>query len=87
MNMTQSTLCLHNWVRKNSEDDSYLPSSLLDTETVDGLLIPGSWRTITQNPSFTDVSKCNTNNSTREVIRIREHFCEYFNNKGAVPWQ
>ncbi|XP_018372439.1 PREDICTED: uncharacterized protein LOC108767196 [Trachymyrmex cornetzi] len=88
MSMIKSTICLHNWLHKDSKNDFYVTSDLLDKETIDGVHIPGSWKTIIENGcAFTDVFNCGTHNSTRKAIRIRELFCQYFNNEGAVPWQ
>ncbi|KAK7175588.1 hypothetical protein R3I93_002497 [Phoxinus phoxinus] len=34
-----------------------------------------------------EVSRLGSNNATRESIRVRETFMEYFSTEGAVPWQ
>lgn len=47
----------------------------------------GLWRTAAEENSFIEGTKCGANSSTREAIRVRDNFCEYFNNVGAVPWQ
>ncbi|KYN18151.1 hypothetical protein ALC57_09552 [Trachymyrmex cornetzi] len=88
ISMIKSTIYLHNWLHKNSKNDFYVTSDLLDKEPTDGVHITGSWKTIIENGcAFTDVFNYGTHNSTRKAIRIRELFCQYFNNEGAVPWQ
>jgi len=77
MKMVQATICLHNFLRKYEIDDEYSVSRLLNEETED-VIIQGV---------FSDITKCGTNTSTREAVRVREYFCDYFNNEGAVPWQ
>ncbi|XP_039311963.1 protein ALP1-like [Solenopsis invicta] len=61
---------------------------MLDRETAEGDQVQGSWRTIMEDGcAFVDISKCSTNTSTRNAMLIRDEFCKYFNNEGAVAWQ
>jgi len=37
--------------------------------------------------AFKDITNCGSNMSARKCVNIRDEFCRYFNNEGAVPWQ
>jgi len=37
--------------------------------------------------AFKDISNCGSNMSAKQCLDIRNKFCRYFNNEGAVPWQ
>jgi len=34
-----------------------------------------------------DINRCGSNLGSRKAMEIRDTFCQYFNNEGAVPWQ
>lgn len=89
MTIVQGTICIHNWLRRRDmEKDNYISPGMLDKETAEGDYIRGSWRTIMEDGcAFVDISKCSTNTSTRNAMLIRDEFCKYFNNEGAVAWQ
>ena len=38
-------------------------------------------------PTLCDVPRMGSNNATRRSLQLRENFCSYFNEDGAVPWQ
>lgn len=88
--IVKATICLHNWLRlediSNKPAAPYVTPDLIDRETADGRTVPGTWRQA-EDVAFVDINRMGTNNSTREAIQIREEFCEYFNNEGAVKWQ
>ncbi|KMQ86369.1 nuclease harbi1-like protein, partial [Lasius niger] len=87
MKIVQAIICLHNWLRlQDIEENQYVPPSMVDQDSPNGF-IPGSWRKCIENSAFYDISKCGTNNSSRQAKEIREEFCRYFNSEGAVPWQ
>lgn len=87
MKIVQAVVCLHNWLRiQDIEEDQYVPISMVDQDGPNGF-IPGSWRESIEDSAFRDISKFGSNNSSREAREIREEFCTYFNNEGAVPWQ
>lgn len=89
VDMVKAAICLHNWLR---EDDitsrprvPYVnPESIRqqreDASIQDDVLNGG-------NSAFRNILRMDTNNSSRDAIKIREEFCSYFNNGGAVPWQ
>ncbi|XP_039309385.1 uncharacterized protein LOC105204430 isoform X1 [Solenopsis invicta] len=89
MKIVQGTICIHNWLRRNNmEKNDYISPGMLDRETAEGDQVQGSWRTIMEDGcAFVDISKCSTNTSTRNAMLIRDEFCKYFNNEGAVAWQ
>lgn len=49
----------------------------------------GNWREVTAGDhGMTSLGQQGTNNHTNDASRIREEFCEYFNeNEGSVSWQ
>lgn len=89
--MVQATVCLHNWLRKGDiANNSYVLPGIVDHDHTDDptQFTPGSWRRIMEDGcAFQDVNNCSSNTSTRTAIEIRNEFCEYFSNEGAVPWQ
>lgn len=73
---------LHNYLRKST---SYICQGSMDMEYEEnGRTIEGSWRT--QVPLF-DLQHGNNRNSTELAKNIRNTYCQYFNNKGKIPWQ
>ncbi|XP_034093001.1 protein ANTAGONIST OF LIKE HETEROCHROMATIN PROTEIN 1-like [Gymnodraco acuticeps] len=38
-------------------------------------------------PTLCDAPRMGSNNATRRSLQLRENFCSYFNEEGAVPWQ
>ncbi|OXU19454.1 hypothetical protein TSAR_013450, partial [Trichomalopsis sarcophagae] len=81
-----TAVCLHNFLRRDDTDTEYITPDMLDRNS-DGACIPGSWRTLTDQWSFQDITRAGTNTSSRSAIAIRDEFCAYFNGEGAVPWQ
>lgn len=88
--IVQATICLHNWLRKKDIGrNMYVPLNMIDEESTDlNSFRPGTWRTIMEDGcAFHDITNCGTNTSTRNCMRIRDEFREFFCNKGSVPWQ
>nr|XP_022900835.1 protein ALP1-like isoform X1 [Onthophagus taurus] len=76
---------LHNWLRKENRN-TYLTSSDVDHEDIETGNSPlGSWRTDTE--GLQSICHQGSNHSSISAIQKRETFKNYFNNKGAVPWQ
>ncbi|XP_029679979.1 uncharacterized protein LOC115245692, partial [Formica exsecta] len=87
MKIVQAIVCLHNWLRKQDIGvNQYVDETLVDQDRPDGF-VPGSWREDIENSVLRDITTCGNNNSTRNAIKIRENFCNYFNTEGTVPWQ
>ncbi|XP_018354298.1 PREDICTED: uncharacterized protein LOC108755658 [Trachymyrmex septentrionalis] len=87
MKIVQAIICLHNWLRlQDVEENQYVPPSMIDQDDSNDL-IPGSWRKYTENSALRDITKCGTNTSSRQAKQIREEFCQYFNNEGAISSQ
>lgn len=89
--MVQATVCVHNWLRKSDIDaNEYVPIDMVDSDdprNPSGFKA-GSWRCIMENGcAFKEITNCSSNMSARQCINIRNEFCRYFNNEGAVPWQ
>ncbi|XP_018399460.1 PREDICTED: putative nuclease HARBI1 [Cyphomyrmex costatus] len=89
--MVQATICLHNWLCKdNIGKNCYVPADMVDEINASdpSTFIPGTWRRIIEDGcAFQDIGNCGSNNSARNCIQIRDEFCDYFFNEGAVPWQ
>lgn len=75
---------LHNWLRKTNP--SYIPSGLIDYEDENHRIIPGSWRQNTT-AGLQNLPPPVNRNPQRLAQQIREKYCDYFTNEGAVPWQ
>jgi len=84
--IVQAAVCLHNFLRRDNSDSEYITPDMID-RNLNGEFIPGSWRTLTNQWSFQDITRAGTNTSSRSAIAIRDEFCAYFNGEGAVPWQ
>jgi len=79
---------LHNWLRTDSVGRGmYTPPTSVDNEDIlTGTLQPGVWR----NEQGTGMRRLANQGGNRHpvcALEIRNTFCEYFNNVGAVPWQ
>lgn len=90
--IVQATVCLHNWLRQSDIDKTttaYVSAGLVDEDAPDNPngFRPGSWRRIIERSAFTDITRCGSNMSARRCMAIRDAFCDYFNNEGAVAWQ
>ncbi|CAL8334309.1 unnamed protein product [Arctogadus glacialis] len=42
---------------------------------------------VIQAPALCDAPRMGSNNATRLTIQMREAYCAFFNEEGAVPWQ
>ncbi|KYN06577.1 Putative nuclease HARBI1 [Cyphomyrmex costatus] len=87
MKIVQAIVCIHNWLRTQDIGiNQYIEETLVDQNESTGF-IPGSWRKDIENSAFRNTATCGSNNSTRNAIKIRDIFCNYFNNEGAISWQ
>ena len=73
---------LHNYLRKRNVQ-AYIEGGL-DMEDEDRQVIEGNWRSDNQP---LPLAPCVTPNVTSSAKNVRGAFCNYFNNKGSVPWQ
>lgn len=87
--MVQATICLYNWLRKDDiGKNCYVLAGMVDEihASDPNTFIPGTWRGIIEDGcAFQDIGNCGSNNSARNCIQIRDEFCDYFFNEGAVP--
>lgn len=78
----QAIVCLHNWLRKQDKDNSYIPANIDDPEVSNNI------SSEVENNSALHDGRCKgINNSSRSAIIVREEFCDFFNAEGMVPWQ
>lgn len=86
----QTTICLYNFLRQSNINNTgkYGNPEFVDRKDENYDILPGQWRSaITNNSSFNDINSCGTKNYSRISVAIRDNFCEYFNEQGAVAWQ
>ncbi|XP_039305688.1 protein ALP1-like [Solenopsis invicta] len=85
----QASIVLHNWLRKddlsNCSNLSYVESHLVDRDS-ENRSVAYTWED-EGTTAFSDITRAGTNTSTRTAMEVREEFCAYFNNEGAVSWQ
>ncbi|XP_010781059.1 uncharacterized protein [Notothenia coriiceps] len=59
-----------------------------EQQTTDSLIWPWEMQSdAPDTPTLCDVPRMGSNNATRRSLQLRENFCSYFNEEGAVPWQ
>lgn len=78
----QAIICLHNWLRRQDEDNSYIPVNINDPDISNSISLE-----VKNNSALRDGECRGINNSSRSAIIIRDEFCDFFNVEGAVPWQ
>lgn len=86
--VVMTIICLHNFLRKShSSRNIYTPNGSFDKEE-NGVLIPGSWRTESQNnvTSLTPLKNL-PRKSSLSAQNIRAELAEYFMSNGSVSWQ
>lgn len=75
---------LHNFLRQHKME-IFLQDSLDYENILTGDVEPGSWRN--QDEKLGQLQPYQGRNSPVTAKEIRDHFCNYFNNAGAVHWQ
>lgn len=75
---------LHNFLRQKNIQ-IFLQDSFDFEDVSSGQVRPGSWRN--NNQQLISLESCQQRNSTTTSKDIRNKYCEYFNNIGAVQWQ
>lgn len=79
------TCChLHNFLRKNKME-IFLNESFDIENTNTGIIEPGSWKSVNQR--LCELQPNQGRNAPMTAKEIRDKFCDYFNNAGAVEWQ
>ncbi|XP_044005921.1 putative nuclease HARBI1 [Aphidius gifuensis] len=85
-------VCLHNFLMKGdktSRRNFYFDSTLVDTETNDGEIVPGAWRNQIpmQSDDHNDENSLAIQEFPMQSEEIRQRFAEFLEDEGAVPWQ
>lgn len=80
--VVMTTVCLHNFLRKGTSRTTYTPPGTFDQEDSTGNVIPGSWRSDSNNDlsSFIPIRQIPRKTSV-EAKEVRDHFATYFFNK------
>lgn len=81
-----ATCALHNFLRQTSSRQAYCPPGMMDMENTDGSVTDGSWRSSQPPAGLIPLSRRPSTHSTA-AKDVRDEFCCFFNNEGAVPWQ
>ncbi|RUM45879.1 MAG: hypothetical protein DSY80_02865 [Desulfocapsa sp.] len=81
--ITLACCYLHNYLRKRS--GSYVASGTVDWEDDNGVVHQGSWRESQRN--LEGLRATYGRNASAQAKYYRDLYKEYFNSKGAVPWQ
>lgn len=65
----------------------YIPENALDMEDIQiGAIHPGEWRQESAT-AFAPLINQGGNRHANAALRLRDEWCNYFNNIGAVSWQ
>lgn len=86
--IVQCCCCLHNFLRSKVLGRLlYTPEGMLDTEDIhSGEMQLGDWR---KEPvgGMNNLVHQGGNRHANKAINLRDEWCIYFNDIGAVPWQ
>lgn len=80
----KATKGLHNFIIRKYSNNSYMSPALIDSEK-DGVMIPGTWRNYPTQLGY--IGRGGSNTYRRNPKEIRDEYCRYFNEEGAVSWQ
>lgn len=84
-NIVKATVSLHNFIIKEHLNASYLTPRLFDSEQNDGTTILA---TRSKEPThLRPIGRVSTNTYRKNAKNVRDEYCRYFNEEGAVPWQ
>ena len=87
--VAKACVTLHNYLLQ-TDNACYVPSGFVDSVSESGDVIPGSWRSDTQNDlgGLQSLTGIRSNNYTNNAKEIRENFKTYFNSsEGSIDWQ
>ena len=80
-NIVKATVCLHNFVKMESDGNRYNPPGYVDSEDDNN----GIWRT--EGAELQSVGRLSSNVASRSVLQLRDEMKHYFSTVGQVPWQ
>lgn len=80
--VVMATVCLHNFLRKSTSCKVYTPPGTFDQEDRIGNILPGNWRSDSNNDlsSFLPIKKI-ARKTSMEAKEVRNHFANYFLNE------
>lgn len=86
--VTLACVYLHNFLRASkTSKNSYTPQGSLDVENESGEIIPGTWRTHSENTSCLPLSRIGRKSGGNPKA-IRDELATYFTSEhGSIPWQ
>lgn len=70
-------VCLHNWLRDSTERHAYMPA-VIELDSLTNEL---------ENLVLKDSRLGSIRNCKKKAMEMRDEFCAYFNQEGAVNWQ
>ena len=88
----KAAVVLHTYLRTEEPglpiSQQYVPPGFVDTEDLDGSLLPGAWRSEAVGTGVSNIGRVGSDMSERAVTEIRENFADYLiSPAGAVSWQ
>ena len=86
---TLACLSLHNYLRQ-TDNATYTPQGFLDSESNDGTIKAGEWRSTQSNDQgcFSHINAVRGSRYTKDALQMRETLKKYVNSEeGSVPWQ
>ena len=82
-----ATLCLHNYLSV-TENSSYCPTGLVDSENSDGVMKHGEWRSSDDGTSLKSIAARRGSRQNTDAVLIRNALKSYVNSvEGSLPWQ
>jgi len=86
--ITMTCVLLHNFLRRSKSSSSfYTPPGIFDSESNDGSIVPGSWRSEQNDSSSMFPLQRLPRRSGLNAKIVRDQFSEYFVTNGKVAWQ
>lgn len=86
ISMVQAIICLHNFLRKRGSNEYYIvpkqPFNACLNQTVDIAVVENL-----ENSALQDIKAPVNNNSSQRNIKMRDEYCDFYNEEGAVFWQ
>lgn len=86
ISMVQAIICLHNFLRKRGSNEYFMVSSqpfnACLNEPVDTVVVENL-----ENSALQDLKAPGNHNHSRRNIEMRDEYCDFYNEEGAVFWQ
>ena len=85
--IVMATMALHNYLRM-TDNASYCPQGYVDSESSDGTIIPGFWRSESDSAGIADIPLIRGSRYRDEPLAMRDALQTYVNSEeGSLSWQ